>query len=86
MTASIQVNSIYDKIKNLTKSFQGKILSTEYGKGSGLPQYITIELPTANHHTFVKELKQVGEFQNTLPLEAGEGKKFVTLKIKFVLE
>jgi hypothetical protein len=72
------VNENLAKIKNLIKLSDGKVISVDYDKESGLPQYITAEIPAKNYAAFLEKLAKLGDIQKPLPSKA------LRLRIKLV--
>ena len=77
-------NEILGMVRNFIESVQGKVISVEYEKETGLPQFITAEVPARNYTALLEKLGQVGELQKPLPSVAAEGEELLGVRIKFI--
>jgi hypothetical protein len=72
------------KVKNMTESANGNVVSVEYEKETNLPQLVTIQIPLTNYDSFLEKLGQFGDLQKPLPSKPVESEGLVHLQIKFV--
>jgi len=65
--SSVQPDEAVTRIKEISSFLNGKILSVEYEEGTGVPGYITAEIPVTKYHTFLQRIERMGTFQSPTP-------------------
>ncbi len=71
-------------IDDIARRLGGKIIEKRYRSGTKLLEYIMIDVPVLKYHTFIAELKKLGEFQKKAPSDPAKNQKTQQLKINLI--
>jgi len=73
------------KVKNSINLSEGKVISIEYEKETGLPRYITAEIPAEKYNAFLEKVNQIGTLQTPFPAKPQKDQKRVQIRIRLIL-
>ena len=79
------VSEVFSKIRNFVGLVDGKIISEEYGEGSTLPQFLTVEIPAKNYNLLLEKLGQLGRPMEILPSKTEKKRELLKLRITVAL-
>jgi hypothetical protein len=72
------LSDIHMIISHLT----GRVLSKDYKEGTGLLQYITLEIPSENYRPFLRRIESIGSLQTPAPELPGGERGSVRVRIR----
>jgi hypothetical protein len=78
------VRAALSGVSNLISFFDGKVISVEYAKQSGLPQFIYAEIPTGNYSPFLERLNRIGALQPPPRFTTAKEKEVIPIKIQLL--
>jgi len=79
------LNEAFSRIKNLIEASAGNIISVEYKTETGIPHYITAEIPAENYTSFLERLYQIGEPEEIPASEDMKDQGLVLLQLELIL-
>ncbi len=79
------LNEAFSMVKNLIEASAGNIISVEYKTETGIPHYITAEIPAENYTSFLERLYQIGEPEEIPASEDMKDQGLVLLQLELIL-
>ncbi|GAI85050.1 unnamed protein product, partial [marine sediment metagenome] len=79
------LNEAFSRVKNLIEASAGNIISVEYKTETGIPHYITAEIPAENYTSFLERLYQIGEPEEIPASEDMKDQGLVLLQLELIL-
>lgn len=79
------LNEAFSRVKILIENSAGNVISVTYETETGMPHYITAEIPAENYTSFLERLYQVGEPEEISTTEDMKDQGFVLLQLELIL-
>lgn len=78
------LDEAFSRVKNLIEDSAGNLISVEYKAETGIPHYITAEIPAENYTSFLERLYQIGEPEGIPTSENMKDQGFVLLQLELI--